>query len=60
MGHSYSSAQRKIYSIGCLYYEKRKSQFNNLSFHQKKLEKKRNKPKANNRTEIIKIRMEIN
>ena len=60
MGCTKSSSKRKVYSSKILPQKTRKIS-NNLTLHQKELEKEeQTKPNVNRREEIIKIRSEIN
>lgn len=57
MIRSYSSTLRDIYSD----MKEKRSQFSNISFHQKELEiEEKNKPKASRKEEILRIRIESN
>ena len=58
MGYSKSSSNTDIHSDKGLPQEEEKSQINNLTYHLRKLQKKKAKPKVNRRKEII-IRGEI-
>ena len=61
MGHCKSSAKGKVHSNTGLTQETEKSQINNITLHQKQLEKEEMKnPRVSRRKEILKIRAEIN
>ena len=61
VGHSYSSANRKFVALNIYTRKVGKSQVSNRALKYEDLEKEeQNKPKANSRKEIIKIRAEIN
>ena len=61
MGCSKSSSKREVYSNTILPQETKTSQINNLTLHQKQLEKEgQNTPKVSRRNEITEIRAEIN
>ena len=61
MGHCKSSAKGKVHSNKAYLNKQEKSQINNLTLHQKQLEKEEMKnPRVSRRKEILKIRAEIN
>ena len=56
-----SKLRRKFTAIQFYLKKQEKSQINNISLHQKQLEKEEQiKPKVNRRKEVIKVRAEIN
>ena len=61
MGHSKAVLRGKFIEIQAYLRKQEKSQINNLTLHLKELEKEeQTKHKVSRRTEIIKIRAEIN
>jgi hypothetical protein len=61
MGHSKGSPERKVYSHSAYIKRTERSQINDLMLHLKLLEKQEQaNPKTSRRTELIKIKAEIN